>query len=55
MVRQLAMRARTRKLTPRDAEVMQGARARLISELAHVREETEAGMESKIDERLALA
>lgn len=54
VVRDLAARSRSRKLAPRDAETMSGARTRLIRELAHVREETEDGVERQLDAQLAL-
>lgn len=55
IVRALAVRARDKKLAPRELGVMQEARALLVSELAHARQEAEDGMERQIDERLALA
>lgn len=55
IVRTLAVRAREKKLAPRELGVMQEARALLVTELAHVRQEAEDGMERTIDERLALA
>lgn len=54
VVRDLAARSRNRKLAPRDAEMMSGARARIIRELAHVREESEDGVERQLDAQLAL-
>lgn len=55
IVRDLALRSRDKKLAPREQGVMQEARALLVTELAHARQEPEDGMERQIDERLSLA
>lgn len=54
IVRTLAASAKGRKLTPQQQDLMCGARALLVQELAYACEQDADGLERRIDERLAV-
>lgn len=54
VVRALTVSARAKKLPPQQAEMLLGARARLLEELAYARHDTPEHLQEALDARLAL-
>lgn len=54
VVRALTVAARAKKLPPQQADMLLGARTRLLEELAHARAETPEHLVEAVDARLAL-